>query len=338
MTKSNPIRFNANFKNIRRHTLIELYKMMLRIRMVQRRIEKEYPKDEIKTPVHLCTGQEAISAGVCANLKKEDYVFSNYRGHGHYLAKGGDLKRLIAELYGKEAGCSKGRGGSMHIIDTSVGLMGTTSIVGGGIPIATGAALSAVLQKNNRIAVVFFGDGAMDEGVLYESINFAMLKKLPVIYACENNFYAVCSPQKNRQYLDNIYRRFEGCGIPGYRIDGNNVIDVYLAAKKAIEACRNKKGPSFIEFRTYRWHGHSGGGSDVSLGYRTQKELDQWVKRCPVENFERFLLKKTFITKENIESIMKVFDEEINEAFDFAKNSREPNTEDLLKYAYSEEE
>lgn len=338
MKKSNHIQFKVNLKDIQRHTLIELYRIMLRIRMVQRRIEKEYPKDEIKTPVHLCTGQEAISAGVSINLKKEDYVFSNYRGHGHYLAKGGDLKCLIAELYGREDGCSRGRGGSMHLIDTSVGLMGTTSIVGGGIPIATGAALSAVLQKNNRVAVVFFGDGAMDEGVLYESINFAMLKKLPVIYACENNFYAVCSPQKNRQCLDNIYKRFEGCGIPGYRVDGNNVIDVYSIAKKAVEACRKKKGPSFIEFRTYRWHGHSGGGSDVSLGYRTQEELDRWVKRCPVENFERFLLKKTFITKENIESIAKVFDKEISEAFDFAKNSREPDEKDLLKYSYSEEE
>ncbi len=333
--KNNPIQFDSSVSDIQAKVLIELYRIMLRIRRLQLKIEDEYPKDEMKTPVHLCLGQEAIPAGICINLNKEDYVFSNYRGHGHYLAKGGDLKALISELYCRETGCSHGRGGSMHLIDTSVGLLGSSSIVAGGIPIATGCGLASLLQKDNRIAVVFFGDGAVDEGVLYESINFAVLKKLPVIYACENNFYAVCSPQRHRQPLDNIYRRFEGCGINSYKVDGNNVIDVYRIANKVISDARNKKGPSLIEFRTYRWRGHSGGESDIDLGYRSQEELDEWMKKCPVKNFESFLLNNHLITNEEIKSIEGVFDKEIDEAFLFAKNSPLADEKDLLKYLYS---
>lgn len=337
MGKFNSIQSDSNNSAIPSHILIELYRIMLKIRRVQLRIEKEYPKDEIRTPVHLCIGQEAIAAGICIHLNGDDYIFSNYRGHGHYLAKGGDLKALIAELYGRETGCSRARGGSMHIIDPSIGFLGSSSIVGGSIPIATGAALGSLLQKNNRVTVVFFGDGAVDEGVLYESINFAVLKKLPVIYACENNFYAVCSPQSTRQPLDNIYKRFVGCGIAGYRVNGNNVIDVYRIAKKVIEDARNKKGPSLIEFRTYRWRGHSGAGTDVSLNYRSQEELDKWVKKCPVKNFERFLVNKGLLTKDKIESIDRLIEKEIDEAFDFAKISPLPDEKDLLKYLYSNE-
>jgi len=328
------IKFDLSAKDVSKSVLVDLYKTMLMIRMFQHKIEEEYPKDEIKTPVHLCVGQEAIPAGVCIHLKKDDYVFSNYRGHGHYLAKGGDMKALVCELYGRETGCCRGRGGSMHLIDVSAGLLGSSSIVAGGVPIATGTALGSLMQKNNHVSVVFFGDGAVDEGVLYESINFAVLKKLPVVYICENNFYAVCSAQKNRQPLDNIYKRFSGCGIPGYRADGNNVIEVYKTAKKAVNNARAKKGPSIIEFRTYRWRGHSGGESDVSLGYRTQKEMDCWQKRCPVDNFASFLLAKKIITDKEIESFKKIFNEEINNAFEFAKNSPLPQKKDILKYVY----
>ncbi|UCB57840.1 MAG: thiamine pyrophosphate-dependent dehydrogenase E1 component subunit alpha [Candidatus Omnitrophota bacterium] len=318
------------------HVLIDLYKTMLRIRRVQLKIEAEYPKDEMKTPVHLCLGQEAIPAGVCAHLEKEDYVFSNYRGHGHYLAKGGNLKALIAELYGRTTGCSGSRGGSMHIIDTSAGFLGTSSIVAGSIPIATGAALGFLLEGRANVSCVFFGDGAVDEGVLYESINFAMLKKLPVIYICENNFYAVCSAQKNRQALDNIHQRFAGCGIPGYRADGNNVVEVWRTAKEAIENARNGGGPSLIEFRTYRWRGHSGGDNDVSLGYRTQEELDEWMNKCPLKNFEQFLRAENLITEEEIRDMEIAIDREIEEAFTFAQASPLPDEKDLLKHLYKD--
>ncbi|MFH1957671.1 MAG: thiamine pyrophosphate-dependent dehydrogenase E1 component subunit alpha [bacterium] len=318
-------------------TFVEIYRRMLKIRMVQQRIEKEYPKDEMKTPVHLCIGQEAIPVGVCINLKKDDYVFSNYRGHGHYLAKGGNLKALIAELYGRKTGCSRGRGGSMHLIDTSVGLMGSSSIVAGGIPIATGSALVFKLNKEKRVAVVFFGDGAVDEGVLSESINFSVLKKLPVIYVCENNFYAVCSPQKKRQSLDNIYKRFAGLGIPGFRADGNDITEVFKIAEKVINEARNGRGPALIEFRTYRWCGHSGGGTDVDLGYRSKEELNRWKRKCPIMNFEKLLINKGLLTLQEKKKIEKNIKKEIDEAFSFAKNSPLPDKGNLLKYLYQNE-
>ncbi|MFH1771950.1 MAG: thiamine pyrophosphate-dependent dehydrogenase E1 component subunit alpha [Candidatus Omnitrophota bacterium] len=331
------IQFDKNkLKEIHQDILIDLYRIMLRIRMIEDAIGEEYPKDEMKTPIHLCTGQEAIPAGVCKYLKKDDYVLSNYRGHGHYLAKGGDLRSLIAELYGRDTGCCRGRGGSMHIVDVSVGIVGTSAIVGGGVPIATGIGLASVLEKNSRVSVVFFGDGAVDEGVLYESINFSMLKKLPVIYACENNFYAVCSHQSKRQPRDNIYCRFQGCGIPGYRVDGNNVIEVYQIAKNVIDNARRGGGPAFIEFRTYRWKGHSGNDSDVSLGYRTQEELDEWVKRCPLKNFENFLLDERIIAKEQIRLFEQDIDKEIQEAFEFAQKSPFPDEESIMDYLYKE--
>lgn len=311
-----------------------LYRMMLRTRMVEEAIAKEYVHDEMKTPIHLCIGEEAISAGVCIHLKKDDYVVSNYRGHGHYLAKGGDLTALIAELYGKDTGCSGSRGGSMHLIDPSVGLIGSSAIVAGGIPIAAGIALSVVLKRAKQVAVVFFGDGAVDEGVLYESINFSVLKKLPVIYICENNFYAVCSSQNKRQPFDNIYCRFEGCGIPGYRVDGNNVLEVYDIAQKVIDQARKGKGPAFIECRTYRWTGHSGGESDVSLGYRTQEEYDEWLKKCPLDNFKKFLIKEKVISRKEIDFFKKDIDKEIEAAFMCAKNSPFPETKNIMKYLY----
>lgn len=337
MKEDTVINYDKNISDIPAGHLIRLYKDMLRIRKVQLRIEEEYPKDEMKTPVHLCKGQEAIPAGICIHLNKEDYLLSNYRGHGHYLAKGGDLKSFIAELYGRETGCSRGRGGSMHLIDTSVGLLGSSSIVGGGIPIATGAALGSLLRGNKRLTVVFFGDGAVDEGVLYESINFAVLKKLPVVYVCENNLYAVCSHRQSRQPARDIHERFDGFGISRYKADGNNVIDVYRTGKKAIEDTRLGKGPSFIEFCTYRWCGHSGGGTDIDLGYRAQEELDAWMKRCPLKNFGIFLSDRRVISESDIAGFNQEFDRQIEEAFEFAKNSPFPDETELSKYLYSDD-
>ena len=205
-----PINFGNKINDIPKEVLRELYAIMLKIQKVQLKIAELYHEDEMKTPIHLYLGQEAVAAGVCANLNRDDYVFSNHRGHGHYIAKGGDIKAMVAELYNRATGCSRGRGGSMHLIDTAVGVLGSSSIVGGGIPIATGAALGSLLKKDNRVSVAFFGDAAVEEGVIYESINFAKLKNLPVVYVCENNFYAVCSHLSRRQAKDDIYRRFDG--------------------------------------------------------------------------------------------------------------------------------
>lgn len=325
-----------NKKDISKKTLISLYKQLYKIRKVELVIEELYPSDEMKTPIHLCIGQEAIAVGVCANLRKEDYVFSNHRGHGHYIAKAGDLKKMIAELYGKETGCSKGRGGSMHLIDTSVGLFGSSSIVGGSVPIAVGAALGSLLKKEKRVSVVFFGDGAVEEGVLYESFNFVKLKNLAVIFVCENNFYSVCSPLSKRQYSDNIYLRCAGFSIPSYRIDGTDVLKVYSISRRVIEQARKERGPSFLECRAYRWRGHSGSGSDVKLGYRSQEELDKWLRKDPLKRYERFLIKNKILTKEEISSIQKSIDEEIKEAFIFGQKSPLPKPESLLDNVYQQ--
>jgi len=329
-----PQSIKFDISDISGETLLELYRMMLKIRKVELKIEELYPQDEMKTPVHLCIGQEAVAVGVCAHLNADDYVFSNHRGHGHYIAKGGDIKAMVAELYNRETGCSRGRGGSMHLIDPSVGLLGSSSIVGGCVPIATGAALGSVLKRESRISVAFFGDAAVEEGVLYESINFAMLKKLPVIYVCENNFYSVCSHLSKRQAKDDIYRRFQGLSIPGYRVDGNNVIEVYRIAKKAIDNARRRGGPSFIECRTYRLKDHHGTGSGVEVGYRTQKEVDGWAARCPVKNFGRFLLEQNMMTAPEMEEFTAAIDQEVEEAFKFAQASPLPDGDGVLKHLY----
>lgn len=330
-----PIRYSKRYNDIPDDVLKNLYRIMIRIRKVELKIAELYHEDEMKTPIHLCIGQEAVSAGVCASLNTDDYVFSNHRGHGHYIAKGGDIKTLIAELYNRETGCSRGHGGSMHLIDTSVGLLGSSSIVGGGIPIATGAALASLLKNDKRVSIVFFGDAAVEEGVIYESINFAKLKNLPVVYICENNLYAVFTHLSKRQPKDDIYRRFDGLSIPGYRIDGNNVLEVYRTAKNAIINARSGGGPSFIECRTYRLNDHHGTSSGVEVGYRTEKEVDEWVKRCPVENFERFLIDQKVITPIKIEKLKADIDREVGEAFKFAQSSPSPTENEVMNYLYT---
>lgn len=311
---------------------VALYEMMLRIRLVELKIEELYPQDEMKTPIHLCLGQEAISAGVCANLDKDDHVFSNHRGHGHYIAKGGDLKSMIAELYCRETGCSKGRGGSMHLIDTPVGFMGCSSIVAGSIPIATGSALSSVLHKDGRVSVVFFGDAASEEGVLFESMNFAALKKLPVVYVCENNFYSVCSHQTARQANCDISMRPKAFGIPSRHVDGSDVMEVYDASKKMIEDARSGKGPSFLECRAYRWRGHAGAGDPQKDLYRKPEEWDDWMGKDPVKNFEKDLIKKNIVTSADIKKITEKINKDITGAFEFAKRSPLPDKNELEKY------
>ncbi len=314
--------------------LLNLYTVISRIRKVQLKIEELYNDDEMKTPVHLCIGQEVISAAICENLKKEDYLFSNHRGHGHYIAKGGDLKAMIAELYCKETGCSKGRGGSMHLIDLSVGLMGSSSIVSGGIPLAVGAALASALKKDGRVAVVFFGDAASEEGVLYESMNFAALKKLPVVFVCENNFYSVCSQQTKRQAVTDITARPKAFGIPTYKVDGRDVIDTYEKSKNAVEFVRLDRGPVFIECRAYRWRGHAGTGDSLKDKYRKLDEWQEWINCCPIKDYEKILCKRKILTKEKLEKINAQIDSDIAKAFEFAQKSPLPKKNELKKYLY----
>ncbi|MFA6584002.1 MAG: thiamine pyrophosphate-dependent dehydrogenase E1 component subunit alpha, partial [Elusimicrobiaceae bacterium] len=231
----------------------DLLEKMLKIRAFEEKIVGAYPRQDMKTPVHLYIGQEACAAGVCAHLKKEDYIFSTHRNHGHYIAKGADVASIAAELYGRTTGCTKGKGGSMHFVDTAAGCMGTTAIVGGSIPLGAGAALAFKMRGEKAIGVSFFGDGAADEGILQETLNFAALKKLPVLFVCENNFYATNSNSRARHAHPSIAKRAGSFGIPNDTVDGNNAEAVWNAAKTAVAHVRGGKGPYFLELRTYRW-------------------------------------------------------------------------------------
>lgn len=311
--------------------------MMLKIRLVEERIVELYSKQDMRTPVHLYIGQEAIAAGVCQNLRKEDYVFTNHRCHGHCIAKGMSLSSILAELYGKKTGCCKGKGGSMHLADKDIGILATSAIVGGGIPMGVGASLSLKFKRNQNICVVFFGDGAVDEGVFYESLNFAALKKLPVLFVCENNFYATNSPLEARQPLDNIFKKGEIFGIRGFRCDGNEAIEILNTSRKLIEKIRGGSGPFLLECRTYRWKGHVGPDCDFEKGCRPRYELDSWMKRCPVKKLENRLLKNRILTKQKIEEIRSLIQGEIAQAEDFAKNSPLPDKEELCQDVYWKE-
>jgi len=309
-----------------------LYVTMLRIRRAQEKIAEIYPQEprRIQCPVHLCTGQEATPAGVCANLLPDDAVFSVLRSHGHFIAKGEDLKALFAELYGKKTGCAGGKGGSMHLVSEKKGF-GTSAMVSGAIPIAVGMALAFQMRRQKRIVISFFGDAACEEGVWHESLNFAALKKLPIVFVCENNFYAVKSLLLARQPKDNIYQRAEGYGMPGIRVDGNNVLQVFYAAKEAIEKARKGMGPTLIEARTYRWRQHCENtffDKDILEG-RPKKEYESWLKRCPIKFFEKRLLETKTFKKSDFEKIALKIDKEINAAVRFAEESPFPGTNEL---------
>ncbi|MCK4816539.1 thiamine pyrophosphate-dependent dehydrogenase E1 component subunit alpha, partial [bacterium] len=228
--------------DIPNNKLLQMYTTMLRIRMLEEKVVDMLFATEIKCPSHLYIGEEAVATGVCATLQKEDYAFGTYRSHGFYLAKGGNMDSLMSELLCRETGCSRGRGGSMHVIAPEIGILGTTAIVGGIIPLAVGTAMATKMRKEDRVIVCFFGDGATDEGVFYESINFASIKKLPIIFICENNHYSTHLPLRYRQPADNIYQRVENFKIPSVRIDGNDVRKTYQTTKDAVEQVKSKEG------------------------------------------------------------------------------------------------
>ena len=288
----------------------------------------------MKCPVHLYIGQEAIAAGICPQLRKEDAVYSTHRNHGHLIAKGGEVKSLFAELYGKKTGCSSGKGGSMHVISVEHSIMGTSAIVGGGIPIAVGSALASQMKKDDTIAVVFFGDGAVDEGVFYESLNFSAIKKLPVIFVIENNFYATNSPQKVRQANTDIYKIADFFKMPGVLIDGNNVFEVHNTAKEHIQKVRSGEGPSLIEARTYRWKTHVGPETDIEKGFREKEEVKEWYDKCPIKKFRNDVLEGNLLTEEQLAEIDNVINKEIIDGFEFALASPYPEEKDLLTNVY----
>ncbi|MEW6069896.1 MAG: thiamine pyrophosphate-dependent dehydrogenase E1 component subunit alpha [Candidatus Thermoplasmatota archaeon] len=316
---------------IPKEKLTEMYKTMLKIRLVEEKLIELHPEQLMRSPHHYYNGEEAVAAGVCAALEKEDHVFSNHRSHGHYIAKGGDLNKFMAEMYCKIDGCSKGKGGSMHLIDTSVGHMGSSGIVSGTIPIAVGDALAFKMQGKKNVSVVFFGDGGADEGALYESLNFAVLRKIPVIFVCENNLFASYSKLSERVALDDFPRRSEAFGVPAKRVDGMNVIEVYIAIREAVKRARNGEGPSFIEARTYRFKGHCGIEDDIHPKLRTKEELEEWKKKCPIKNFEKYLIDEKILTSQEIEKIKQDLQSQIEDAVEFGRKSSLPGKDELLK-------
>ena len=314
-----------------------LYKKIYKIRQVENKISEVYKDQEIRCPVHLSIGQEAIAAGICESLTKNDEIISTHRSHAHYLAKGGDLRKMIAEIYGKATGCTSGKGGSMHLIDKSVGFEGSSSIVGNSIPVAVGLGLSIKLQKTDQVSSVFFGDATAEEGVFFESINFAVLKELPVLFICENNFFSVCSPLSVRQPEGrNIFEMVRGLGIASEHADGNDCLEVYTRTNTAIENIRKGKGPYFIEFDTYRWREHCGPFFDNDLGYRTEKEFLLWKKKDPIVLIETYLLNDSIITEKQLQKMKESAQSEVDKAFDFAEESPFPDPKEALANLYAE--
>ena len=307
---------------------INLYKNMLLIRLAEEEIAKQYKFGKMRCPTHLSIGQEASASGVGMALKKSDLAVSTHRAHAHYLAKGGNLKKMIAEIYGKASGCCKGKGGSMHLIDKSVGFEGSTAIVGNTIPIGVGIGLSLKLDLKDAISVIFCGDGSIEEGVFYESINFAVTKKLPVLFVCENNSYSVYSPLKVRQPKGRkIHEMVAAMGIETRYEDGNDVRKVNQLASHAINSIKNSGLPFFIELETYRWREHCGPNFDNDIGYRSESEFLEWKKRDPIKLFEKILIKERIVNKEKIVTIKKSIQLKVNEAFAYAEKSPFPSPE-----------
>ena len=311
--------------------LAGLYRSLYRIRRLEEEIVRIYPTDKVKSPVHLSIGQEAVSVGVCEALREDDVVFGTYRGHALYLAKGGDINKMVAELYGKATGCARGKAGSMHLIDTSAGVMGTSAIVSTTIPQSVGYGYALKFQGKDSLVASFFGDGAVDEGVFHESMNFAALKQVPVIFICENNLYAIHSHYRNRQPKDNICERVRTYGIPAERIEDNDVVKTYDRVKQAAGEIRNgDSGPRFFECMTYRWKEHVGPGEDWNLGYRPECEAKRWIEGDQVARLAMWLDPEA---RRRIETEAEA---EIREALAFAERSPFPTTEELYTDVFRE--
>lgn len=314
-----------------------LYRTMLRIRMFEDRVADLVEASEIKCPCHLYVGQEAVAAGVCAVLEPADYVFGGHRSHGHYLAKGGDLRAIMAEIFGKETGCSRGRGGSMHLVAPEVGILGTVPIVAATIPMAVGAALASALRGDSRVSVSFFGDGAVEEGTFHESLNLAAARRLPVVFVCENNFYSSHLQLLERRAADNIVQSADAHGTTGVRVDGNDVAAVRSAAVAAVSRARQGDGPTLIEARTYRWRGHVGASYDFDVGVTRRGDLAEWHKKDPIGRAERWLRDRD-VAGEWFEETRRSLSEEIEDAVAAARHAPYPREEELSRYVFKQPE
>jgi len=306
-------------------------------RLADERIAELYAEQEMRCPVHLSIGQEAIAAGVCEALLPEDTVMSGHRAHAHYLARGGNISRFMAEMYGKATGCSFGRGGSMHLVDLAVNFLGSTPIVAGTIPVAVGVAWSAKLQHKPSVSTVFFGEAATEEGVWHESMNFAALHQLPVLFVCEHNLYSVYTPLHERQAKErSLGEAATAYGMKAFRGDGNDVAEVHRLAQQALAHIRAGNGPVFLEFSTYRWREHCGPNYDNDIGYRSEAEFLEWQKLDPLPRFRSYVEAHHLVSGQEMDNLISQVREEIEFAVDFAKASPFPEMSDFtpdLAYA-----
>jgi pyruvate dehydrogenase E1 component alpha subunit len=305
---------------------IDMFKKMLEIRKFEEKVYELFTQNLIPGTMHLYTGEEAVAVGVCAALDPHDFITSTHRGHGHCIAKGASLKKMMAELFGKRTGYCKGKGGSMHITDKSIGMLGANAVVGGAIPIAVGAGLSCKLKYPDRMVACFFGDGASNQGTFHEGINLAAVWNLPVLFVCENNLYAMGTRKSMVMKIENISERARCYGIPGITVDGNDVLAVHGAARKAVERAKNEEGPTLLECKTYRHRGHS---RFDPAAYRPEEEVREWMERDPLVVFKKALLQKG-IPEEFFQKIIDQVNTEIEEAVEFARESPLPRPEEAL--------
>jgi pyruvate dehydrogenase E1 component alpha subunit len=319
----------ADVNSISKDLLITILKKLLEIRRFEEKSIQLYQKNKLYGQLHPYLGEEAIAAGACLALDEKDYILSTHRGHGHCIARGADIKEMMAELFGKSTGSCNGRGGSMHIADSRLGILGANGIVGGGLPISVGVGLSSKIKKNGKVTICFFGDGAANNGSFHESLNMSAIFKLPVVYICENNQYAVSTNIKRSTSCENIADRSISYNIPGYKINGNDPVEVYLTVKKAVRHARQGNGPSLIEARTYRFTGHHLNDAEK---YRDKEEVKFYRKtEDPVTNYVNKLLKENIISESDLNIIEEEIARKIEEAVIFAENSPEPSLDEFLE-------
>jgi pyruvate dehydrogenase E1 component alpha subunit len=318
-------------KDFARH----LMRKMLEIRFFEEKIVDQYARGSVPGLAHLYIGEEAVAVGACANLKEDDMITSTHRGHGHCIAKGADLNRMMAELFGKKDGYCKGKGGSMHIADMQIGMLGAMGIVGSGGPIAVGAALAAKKRKSGQVVICFFGDAATNTGAFHECANFASLYRLPVVFVCENNLYGISVSMKRHTRVKHIADRAAGYNMPGVTVDGNDVLKVYGAVGKAVEAARKGKGPTLVECMTYRFRGHFEGDPNLGERYRTKKEMEQWIAKCPIKRFKKTMLDRKWASKKELEQMENDVRQQVEEAMAYANASPFPEGEETLQDVFA---
>ena len=307
--------------------LLGFYQTMSTIRTFETKTVDLFAAGKVPGFVHLYIGEEAVATGVCANLTSKDYITSTHRGHGHLIAKGGKVDLMMAELFGKSTGYCKGKGGSMHIADVELGILGANGIVGAGQPIATGAAFACKYRKSDSVVVCFFGDGASNRGTFHESLNLASIWNLPIVFVCENNMYGISYCQRDHMNICDISDRSAAYGIPGVTVDGNDVVAVYETVAEAVKRARSGDGPSLVECKTWRWRGHFEGDPSV---YKDPAEQAEWIKKDPIPRLAKQLLDLGYATQAELDKINETINAQINAAVDFAQNSPNPNPEDVL--------